>query len=133
MRRRRLDNNIKKDINVTPFVDVMLVLLIVFMVSAPMMVGGVEVDLPKLEGKELAGNDEPIIISVKKNGSIFLQEMPVSKDELYSKLRIISKRNKDTRIFIRGDKDVNYGTVLSLFSTMKEANLNNVALVTETE
>lgn len=133
MRRTRQQLNIKSDINVTPFVDVMLVLLIVFMISAPMMVGGIEVSLPEMDSKTLSGDDEPVIVSITKDGRIFLQEMKVSPEELNTKLQFISKQQKDMRIFVRGDKDVKYGAVLSLFNLVKSADFNNVALVTESE
>lgn len=128
-RRRRMSLN--SEINVTPLVDVMLVLLIIFMVTSPMLVTGVEVDLPKTQAAALSGQDEPIAISVSKNGEVFIGESKVRLDELGSKLQSVLKEKTETRIFVRGDKDIDYGKVMEVFGAIKVAGFKNVALVTE--
>lgn len=125
--RRRLNS----EINVTPFVDVMLVLLVIFMVTSPMLVSGVNVDLPKTKSSPLAGQDEPLAITIDKKGNVYLQETKVNIEELPIKLEAILGEKKDTRIFVRGDQSVNYGKVVVVFSTLKEAGFSNVALVTQ--
>ncbi len=118
------------EINVTPFVDVMLVLLIVFMVAAPLLTSGVTVDLPETEAKNVSGQDEPIAITVDVNGAIYLQETKVSLDELLPRLIAITDSNPDLRIFIRGDKDVDYGTVIDVMSLVNASGFNKIALIT---
>lgn len=122
---------LNSEINVTPFVDVMLVLLVIFMVTSPMLISGVEVDLPKTRANPLAGQDEPIAITVDKSGNIYIQETIVSDAQLKSKLKAIFNAKNDTRIFVRGDQNVNYGKVMEVFSVLKEIGIPNVALVTE--
>lgn len=128
---KRHRRQMNSDINVTPFVDVMLVLLVIFMVTSPMLVTGVQVDLPKTKASALTGQDEPLAISIDKSGSIFILENKISIDHLATKLSAVLKEKKETRIFVRGDSDVDYGKVMQLFSEIKEAGYNNVALVTE--
>ncbi len=125
--RRRLNS----EINITPFVDVMLVLLIIFMVTAPMLISGIEVDLPKTKASPLSGSDEPIVISVDKTGSFFLQENKLSPYELEKKLVAVLAEKPQTRIFIKGDRNINYGKVIELFAIVKNIGFSNVALVTE--
>ena len=119
------------EINVTPMVDVMLVLLIIFMVAAPMMTAGVPVDLPKTSAKALPGNDEPLSVSVASDGKVYLQETAVKIDDLVEKLRAIAKQKDDIRIFVRGDKSVDYGRVMQVVGTINGAGFTKVALVTE--
>lgn len=129
-RRNRRGGHGFNDINVTPFVDVMLVLLIVFMVTAPMMTAGVTVDLPKTNATSLPGNDEPLNVSVKSDGSIFIQTSRTELDELGAKLQAILGEKKETRIFVRGDTAIDYGQVMKVISEITGAGFSKVALVT---
>ena len=119
------------EINVTPFVDVMLVLLVVFMVTAPLLTVGVEVDLPESRAEPLPGSDEPLIVTIDANGDLYLQELQIPLEELVPKLRAITGENPDTRIFVRGDRAIQYGTVMTVMGTVNAAGFNKVALVTE--
>ena len=119
------------EINVTPMVDVMLVLLIIFMVTAPMLTAGIQVDLPKTSASPLQGQDEPLTISVQSDGKIFLQKTPVSVDELGDKLKAIAGEKSDTRIFVRGDKNVDYGRIMHVVGEINAAGYTKVALITE--
>jgi len=118
------------EINVTPFVDVMLVLLIVFMVTAPMLTAGVKVDLPKSAASALPGDDEPLSITVRRDGGIYLQETEISLENLPIKLEAITKAKKDTRIFVRGDQAIDYGRVMRVVGAINKAGFSKVALVT---
>ena len=120
------------DINVTPFVDVMLVLLIIFMVTAPMLTAGVVVDLPESSAKPVPGADEPLTISITKTGDIFIQESITKLDDLGTKLRAIVGEKTETRIFIRGDKGIDYGLVMAVIGEVNRAGLLKVALLSET-
>lgn len=117
------------EINVTPFVDVMLVLLVVFMITAPLLTVGVAVDLPKTKAPALQGSDQPLAISINAEGRIFLQELEVELDDLVPKLRAISAAAPDQRIFVRGDRTIAYGRVLQVMSTINAAGFRRVALV----
>jgi len=119
------------EINVTPMVDVMLVLLIIFMVTAPMMTAGVAVDLPQTSAKSLPGNDEPLVISIKSDGSIYIQESAVAYPKLRSKLSAIAAQNKEKRVFIRGDKTLNYGRMMEVMGEVDAAGFTRIAFVTE--
>ena len=119
------------DINVTPFVDVMLVLLIIFMVTAPMLTAGVTVDLPDASAKPVPGTDEPLSVSITKNGTIFIQETEVTFDDLQAKLNAIVGEKKDTRIFVRGDGGIDYGTIMGVIGQINEAGMTKVALITD--
>ena len=119
------------EINVTPFVDVMLVLLVVFMVTAPLLTVGVKVDLPSAEANVIQGDDEPLTVSINSSGEIFLQESPILLEELVPKLRAITGENPDTRIFVRGDKEISYGLVMGIMSSINSAGFNKVALITQ--
>ncbi|MEQ1790643.1 MAG: protein TolR [Rickettsiales bacterium] len=129
-RRNRSDSF--SEINITPMVDVMLVLLIIFMVTAPMMTSGVTVDLPQASSSPIAGQDEPLAVSVKENGDIYIQETKVPMDELQAKLTAIIGQKKDTRIFIRGDKNIDYGKVMQVVGEINSAGFSKVALITDT-
>lgn len=118
-------------INVTPFVDVMLVLLVVFMVTAPLLTVGVEVDLPEGEAPVLEGQDEPLEITVDSAGQVFVQETVVALDELAPRLIAITNRKADTRIFVRGDRTIDYGRVMAVMATVNAAGFSRVALVME--
>ena len=124
-------HRLNSEINVTPFVDVMLVLLVIFMVTSPMLISGIDVDLPKTKSSPVHGNDEPIVVTIDKSGIFYLQEMQVSGKKLKLKLQAATKENKEARIFVRGDQGVYYGKVIELFMTIKESGFHNVSLVTE--
>ena len=119
------------EINVTPFVDVMLVLLVVFMVTAPLLTIGVKVDLPQAEAEVIQGNDEPLTGSINDLGQIFVQEAPVEPSELVPRLKAITGENADIRIFVRGDEKVNYGLVMELMSAINVAGCSKFALITK--
>ena len=119
------------EINVTPFVDVMLVLLVVFMITAPLLTVGVKVDLPSAEANVIQGNDEPLTVSINSVGQIYLQESPIVLPDLVPKLRAITGENPDTRIFVRGDKEINYGLVMEIMSAINSAGFSKVALITK--
>ena len=119
------------EINVTPMVDVMLVLLIIFMVTAPLMTSGVSVDLPKTNAQQLNSDSEPLTVSIKADGSIFLQEQAVDVGDLVGKLQAISKNNPDRRIFVRGDKDLAYGRIMEVMGTITQGGFTKVALLAE--
>lgn len=117
------------EINVTPFVDVMLVLLIVFMVTAPLLTVGVEVDLPKTKAGQINADAAPLVVSIKPDGVLYLQETEVESDKLVPRLRAISEANPDVRIFVRGDAAVAYGEVLGVMGRIQAAGFERVALV----
>lgn len=120
------------EINVTPLVDVMLVLLVIFMVTSPMLVAGIEVDLPQTKSSPISGDDTPLVVSINKDGELFLLETKISASELVAKLSGISGENKDTkRIFVRGDKEVPYGKIVETMAEIKNAGFTKVALVSE--
>lgn len=119
------------EINVTPMVDVMLVLLVIFMVTAPMMTSGVQVDLPKAEAQPLPGQDKPLEITIDKKGGIHLEDTEIELSALVPKLKAISGEKADTRIFIRGDNGINYGRVMEVMSEVNAGGFNKVALITE--
>ena len=119
------------DINVTPMVDVMLVLLVIFMVTAPLLTVGVQVDLPKTQASTLPGKDEPLAVSVDSQGRIFLQETEVEIDALAPRLVAITHNNAEARIFVRGDRAISYGRVMEVMGTINAAGFSKVALITE--
>ena len=119
------------EINVTPFVDVMLVLLIVFMVTAPLLTVGVEVDLPKTRAGAINADAAPLVVSIKADGSLYLQEAEVEAEVLIPRLKAISNANPDVRIFVRGDQAVTYGDVLSVMGRIQAAGFEKVALVAQ--
>ena len=119
------------EINVTPFVDVMLVLLIVFMVTAPLLTVGVPVDLPKTKAQTLGQEREPLAVTVKRDGSIYLQNTPIAEGELVAKLTAIAANGYDQRIFVRGDKAVDYGRVMQVMGLLSAAGFTHIGLVTD--
>jgi biopolymer transport protein TolR len=121
------------EINVTPFVDVMLVLLIVFMVTAPLLTVGVPIELPESRGQQLQTNKEPLTISVQKDGKVYIQETEVQLTDLATRLRAIAKSGYEETIFVRGDKGIDYGTVMKVMSRIKAGGFKKVSLVTESE
>ena len=119
------------EINVTPFVDVMLVLLIIFMVTAPLLTVGVQVDLPESAADSLPDDQEPLTISINSKGEIYIQEHQVTYQKMVPKLLAIAKNRTDTRIYVRGDKNINYGRVLEIMGTLSGAGFSKVALISE--
>ncbi len=134
-RGRRGRRAVMSEINVTPFVDVMLVLLIVFMVSAPLLTVGVPLDLPQSQAKSLEQDREPLTISVNVRGQIFLQNTEITPEELVPKLKAITdaRGGLDERVYVRGDKKVDYGTMMRVMGRLSAAGYHRVALVTEVE
>ena len=131
-RRRR---NVMAEINVTPMVDVMLVLLIIFMVSAPLLTVGVPIDLPQSQATSLDQDKEPLTVSVNDKGQVFLQNSEIKVEELVAKLQAVAQARggKDARVYVRGDKNVNYGSMMSVMGRLSGAGFHRVALVTEFE
>ena len=119
------------EINVTPLVDVMLVLLIIFMVTAPLMTSGVSVDLPKTDAKPLNTDSQPLAVTIDQGGKIFLQDQEVQLPELVTKLQAIAENNQDRRIFVRGDKDLAYGRIMEVMGTITQGGFTKVALLAE--
>ena len=138
-RGRRQRRAVMAEINVTPMVDVMLVLLIVFMVSAPLLTVGVPIDLPQSQAKSLDQDKEPLAVSVNLEGKVFLQNTEIPIDELVAKLKAITEARgstnggADERIYVRGDRKVDYGTVMRVMGRLSSAGFRRVALVTEVE
>lgn len=121
----------RAEINVTPFVDVMLVLLIVFMITAPLLTVGVPVDLPETEARNLPAGDEPLTITIGANGQVFIQETEVGMDELIPRLQAIAGTGFDSRIFIRADETADYGSVMRVMARVNAAGYANLGLVTD--
>ncbi len=119
------------EINVTPFVDVMLVLLIVFMVTAPLLTVGVPVDLPKTKAGQINADQAPLVVTIKDDGTLYLQDNEIEPDKLIPRLSAIGDANKNARIFVRGDKNVAYGEVIVLMGRIQTAGFERVALVAE--
>ncbi len=119
------------EINVTPFVDVMLVLLIVFMITAPLLTVGVPIDLPKTKARSIAESEEPLVISVNAEGVVFIQDTEVEIENLVPRLKAITENKADTRIYLRGDRNVEYGRVMEVMGTVNIAGFTRVAMITE--
>lgn len=119
------------EINMTPFIDVMLVLLIIFMVAAPLIATGVPLDLPQTGAKPINVDQKPVTVAIDSKGQIFLQDEPTLEPDLAAKLQAMAKQGFDERIYVRGDKQVDYGRVASVMSTITAAGFKRVALVTE--
>jgi biopolymer transport protein TolR len=134
-KRRHRRRPVMSEINVTPMVDVMLVLLIIFMVSAPLLTVGVPIDLPQTQAKSLEQDREPLTVSVNLQGQVFLQNSEIPIDELVAKLKAITEARGgfDERIYVRGDRKVDYGTVMRVMGRLSQAGFRRVALVTEIE
>jgi biopolymer transport protein TolR len=134
-RRRHRRKPAMSEINVTPMVDVMLVLLIIFMVSAPLLTVGVPIDLPQTQAKSLDQDKEPLTVSVNVKGEVYLQNSEVPLDELVPKLKAVTEARggSDERVFVRGDRQVDYGTVMKVMGRLSAAGFRRVALVTEVE
>jgi len=130
----RFNRSYKKpmnEINVTPFVDVMLVLLIIFMVTAPLLTVGVPVDLPESSADSLPDDQEPLTVTINSKGEVFIQEHQVVFNKVVPKILAISKNRTDTRIYVRGDKSINYGRVLEIMGMLSGAGFTKVALISE--
>ena len=134
-KRRHRRKGVMAEINVTPMVDVMLVLLIIFMVSAPLLTVGVPIDLPQTQAKSLEQDQKPITLSLKPDGTVFLGDSEVKADELVPKLQAITQARGglDERIYVRGDRKTDYGTVMRVMGRLSQAGFRRVALVTEVE
>ena|ERR1700750_2192961 len=127
--RRSRRKPVMAEINVTPMVDVMLVLLIIFMVAAPLLTVGVPIDLPDTQAKAMNADTQPITVSINAAGQIYLQETEIPIDELVAKLQAISKTGYEERIFIRGDKATDYGTAMKVMARISAAGYKNIGLV----
>src|SRR5579863_7836267 len=134
-RRKHHRRKVMSEINVTPMVDVMLVLLIIFMVSAPLLTVGVPIDLPQTQAKGLDQDKEPLTLSVNLQGEVFLQDSAIPIEELVPKLKAVTaaRGGDDERIYVRGDRKVDYGTVMRVMGRLSSAGFRRVALVTEVE
>jgi biopolymer transport protein TolR len=129
---RRGRRKLMSEINVTPMVDVMLVLLIIFMITSPMLVSGVDVDLPETKASPLSGDDKPLIITINKKGQLFLEsETEIEKSQIAQKLTAITKEKKDTRIFVRGDRNVAYGIIVETMAEIQSAGFTKVAFISD--
>lgn len=129
-RSSRNRKNAISDINITPLVDVMLVLLIIFMVTSPMLVAGINVDLPETESSPIAGQDEPLTITINAKGDVYLVDNQINLNDLSAKLIAITKEKYDTRIFVRGDVKASYGKVVEVVGELNAAGFSKVALIT---
>ena len=119
------------EINVTPMVDVMLVLLIVFMVAAPLLTVGIPVDLPKTKAQSMSGDDEPLAVTIQADGTVFLQDTEIEVSEIAPKLIAIAENGYEQRIYVRGDKAIDYGRVMEVMGTINRAGFRRVALITD--
>ena len=131
--RRAMRHRPVAEINVTPLVDVMLVLLIIFMVAAPMMTVGVPLDLPESTAKPLSSQTEPLTLSIRKDGSLFLQDQPVELESLVETLLGVAQNGYDERIFVRGDRDADYGSIMRVMGAMNRAGFKKIGLVSTEE
>ncbi len=118
-------------INVTPFVDVMLVLLVIFMVTAPILQQGVQVNLPEAKAGAVEGEEEPLVVSITEKGSIYLNDNPIQLNELKVKLQAIQQIQKDKEVFLRADRKVAYGVVMRAIATIKEAGIVKLGMITQ--
>lgn len=125
------DKKLMSEINVTPLVDVMLVLLIIFMVAAPMMMQGMDVQLPQTQSKAISSREERLVVSLNKKQEIFINEYRVSRGELQEKLKILYQNKKDGEVFLRADRSLPYGFVIQIMSDIKNAGIEKLGMVTE--
>jgi biopolymer transport protein TolR len=132
-RRRGGGNRPMAEINVTPMVDVMLVLLIVFMVAAPLMTVGVAIDLPETEARQMNTESRPITISITPDGQVFLADTPVLLDELVERVAAAAVNGTEDRIYVRGDTSANYGAVMRVMGTLSGAGYSRIGLITDQE
>ncbi len=129
-RRRGRKHGLISEINVTPFVDVMLVLLIIFMVAAPLLTVGVPIDLPETKARALNSETQPITVSINEKGQVFLQETEIPINEVVPKLEAIAQAGYEERIYVRGDRSADYGTVMRVMARVSAAGFRNLGLVT---
>ncbi|MGC2717582.1 MAG: protein TolR [Pseudolabrys sp.] len=134
-RRKHHRRGVMSEINVTPMVDVMLVLLIIFMVSAPLLTVGVPIDLPQSQAKSIEQDKEPLTVSVNDKGQIFLQNSEITVEDLVPKMQAVAQARGGTeaRVYVRGDRKVDYGTMMQVMGRLSSAGFHRVALVTEFE
>ena len=125
------DKRYMSDINVTPLVDVMLVLLIIFMVTAPMMMQGVDVNLPQTTTKNIKTREDPLILTVNKKRMIYLEDQQIGLEDLETKLKMIFKYRREKEVLLRGDKEIPYGFVIKVIAGIKRAGIDKVDLITE--
>ena len=130
---RRARHRPMGDINVTPMVDVMLVLLIIFMVAAPLLTVGVPIELPETQAKAMNSDTQPITISVNSDGEIYLNDTVIPIDEVVAKLQAVAQAGYEERIFVRGDRSADYGTVMRVMARISAAGFRNIGLVTDQE
>ena len=128
---KRSEREPMSEINVTPFVDVMLVLLIIFMVTAPLLTVGVQVDLPETSADTLPEESEPLTLTINSKGEVFIQETKIEFNNLIKKILAVSNNRTDTRIYVRGDKTINYGRVLEVIGKLSGSGFTKVALISE--
>tara|TARA_A100001015_G_C14436472_1_gene498773 strand:+ start:18 stop:434 length:417 start_codon:yes stop_codon:yes gene_type:complete len=128
---KRSEKEPMSEINVTPFVDVMLVLLIIFMVTAPLLTVGVQVDLPETSADTLPEESEPLTLTINSKGEVFIQETKIEFDNLIKKILAVSNNRTNTRIYVRGDKTINYGRVLEVMGKLSGSGFTKVALISE--
>jgi biopolymer transport protein TolR len=131
LNRSSKDKEPMSEINVTPFVDVMLVLLVIFMVTAPLLTVGVQVDLPESSADSLSEDQEPLTLSINSKGEVFIQEYQVEFEKIVPKILAISNNRTDTRIYVRGDRSINYGRVLEIMGMLSGAGFSKLALISE--
>ena len=131
LRRRLRRGGPVAEINVAPFVDVLLVLGVIFMVAAPLLTVGVPVDLPKAQARTVDQKDEPLVVSIDKQGRIFLQEAEIATDQFVPRLVAVSDANRDLRIFVRGDREISYGRIMEVMGMISDAGYAKVALIAE--
>jgi biopolymer transport protein TolR len=124
-------SRLMSEINVTPMVDVMLVLLIIFMITSPMLVAGIEVELPKTDSAAVSGDSKPLEITINKHGEIFLLETKLDKTKLVQKLKDVTQDKKDKKIFVKGDKNIAYGDIVEVMALIYNAGFTKVALVSD--
>ena len=128
---KRSEREPMSEINVTPFVDVLLVLLIIFMVTAPLLTVGVQVDLPETSADTLPEESEPLTLTINSKGEVFIQETKIEFNNLIKKILAVSNNRTDTRIYVRGDKTINYGRVLEVMGKLSGSGFTKVALISE--
>lgn len=119
------------EINVIPLIDVILVLLVIFMATAPEMISGIDLDLPQVETRQINSQDEPLVVSIDSKGNYYLHEVKMDANTMQAKLQAILQEKSDSKIFVRGDGNVNYSKVIELFTLLRSSGFNNVALVTQ--
>ena len=130
-RRRRETRKIKSDINVTPLVDVMLVLLIIFMITSPMMISGISIDLPEVKATPIKLKKDPLLLSINKKGQLFIEDNMLNLSELKSKLKAVVEESNDTSVQLRADKDIKYQFIAEILNMIKEIGVKNIALITK--